>query len=222
MAELYLVSTPIGNMEDITLRALRILKEVDVIAAEDTRHTRKLLSRHDITGKTLLSYHDHNKGLVTSKLLKLLAEGNGVALVTDSGTPGISDPAFFLVREAVAAGVDIIPVPGPSAAVAALVSSGLPTDRFMFVGFLPKKKGKRKKLFEDLSKSDCTVVSYESPHRIASTIEMMAEVIPEHNVVIARELTKLHEEFLRGTAKELAEKLRTKKLRGEIVVLFRK
>lgn len=219
---LSLVATPIGNLEDVTLRCLRVLQEADVVAAEDTRRTGMLLSRHGIRAKALVSFNDHNARQRIPHLLDALRTGRNVAVVSDAGTPGINDPAFALVRAAVAEGIQVTPIPGPSAVIAALVCSGLPTDRFRFLGFLPKKKGQRRRLLEEMAGVDDTVVCFESPHRISSTLEMLAEVMPAHSVVIARELTKMHEEFLRGTAAELAGALREKQLRGEIVILFRK
>ena len=219
---LSLVATPIGNLEDVTLRCLRILQEVDVVAAEDTRRTGILLSRHGIRAKALMSFNDHNARQRIPHLLDALRVGKSVAVVSDAGTPGINDPAFVLVREAIAEGIPVSPIPGPSAVIAALVCSGLPTDRFRFLGFLPKKKGQRRRLLEEMAGVDDTVVCFESPHRISSTLEMLAEAMPAHSVVIARELTKMHEEFLRGTAAELAGALRGKQLRGELVILFRK
>lgn len=218
--QLYIVATPIGNLEDITLRALRILKEVNVIAAEDTRRTKKLLAHFGILGKRLITFHDHNKERKTPHLLRLFRAGNSIALVSDAGTPGISDPAFYLVRAAIETRIRVIPVPGANAAIAALASSGLPTDSFNFIGFLPKKKGQRMKLLAALAASMNTVICYESPHRIESTLKMMAEVMPEYQLVIARELTKLHESFLRGTVEDVYKLVKKKPLKGEIVLLF--
>lgn len=218
--QLFIVATPIGNLEDITLRALRVLKEADVIAAEDTRRTKKLLAHFSILGKQLLTFHDHNKERKTPHLLKLLKGGNSIALVSDAGTPGISDPAFYLVRAAIKLGINVVPVPGANAAIAALACSGLPTDSFQFIGFLPKKKGQRKRLLNELAVSMRTVVCYESPHRIESTLKMMVELMPEYQLVIARELTKFHESFHRGTVEDVYRKVKKKPLKGEIVLLF--
>ncbi len=217
---LYIVGTPIGNLEDITLRALKTLAEADLIAAEDTRRTRKLLSRCEIAGKRLESHHDHNKGARTPGLLRRLEQGESVALVTDAGTPGLSDPGYYLVKRAIEAGIDVVPIPGPSALTAALSSSGLPTDRFAFEGFLPVKSGRRQRRLEELSRETRTVVLFESPHRIAKLLSELEERMAGRQVVIARELTKIHEEFLRGTVREVAEKIGRRKARGEYVVLI--
>lgn len=218
--QLYIVATPIGNLEDITLRALRVLKEAEVIAAEDTRRTKGLLAHFTILGKQLVTFHDHNKERKTPHLLKLLEAGNSIALVSDAGTPGISDPAFYLVRAAIEAGIQVVPVPGANAAITALVCSGLPTDRFQFIGFLPKAKGQRKRLLSQLADSMSTVICYESPHRIEDTLKMMAEVMPDYQLVIARELTKLHECFHRGAVEEVQKEVKKAPLKGEIVLLF--
>ncbi len=212
---LYIVATPIGNLRDITLRAIAILKEADLILAEDTRRTKNLLDEYQIK-IPMRAYHDHNKEQATPKILKDLAAGKSIALVSDSGTPGISDPGFYLVRECAENNIPVSPVPGPNAAISALVCSGLPTDRFCFYGFLPKKKKKRKEIF---SKIICTTIFYESPYRVESTVQLMAEVMPEKKVVIARELTKKFEEFIRGTSKEVYEKIKGRKLKGEIVII---
>jgi len=217
---LYIVGTPIGNLEDITLRALKTLAEADLIAAEDTRRTRKLLSRCEIAGKRLESHHDHNKEARTPGLLRRLEQGESVALVTDAGTPGLSDPGYYLVKRAIEAGIDVVPIPGPSALTAALSSSGLPTDRFAFEGFLPVKSGRRQRRLEELSRETRTVVLFESPHRIAKLLSELEERMAGRQVVIARELTKIHEEFLRGTVREVAEKIGRRKARGEYVVLI--
>ena len=217
---LYIVGTPIGNLEDITLRALKTLAEADLIAAEDTRRTRKLLSRCEIAGKRLESHHDHNKEARTPGLLRRLEQGESVALVTDAGTPGLSDPGYYLVKRAIEAGIDVVPIPGPSALTAALSSSGLPTDRFAFEGFLPVKSGRRQRRLEELSRETRTVVLFEAPHRIAKLLSELEERMAGRQVVIARELTKIHEEFLRGTVREVAEKIGRRKARGEYVVLI--
>lgn len=219
MGTLYLVSTPVGNLEDITLRAIRILKEADLILAEDTRVTGKLLSHLDIK-KPMKSYHDHNKTKVTGRFIEQLLAGETVALVTDAGTPAIADPAFYIVREAIQSHIPVVPVPGATAFVPALISSGLPSDRFIFENFLPSKASKRKRLFEEMSKEKRTVIFYESPHRIEKVLKEMQEIIPNAAVVIAREITKLHEEFLRGTPAMLSAHFAVKKPKGEIVVLF--
>lgn len=219
MGTLYLVSTPVGNLEDITLRAIRILSEADLILAEDTRVTGKLLNHLEIK-KPMKSYHDHNKTKVTDRFIEQLLKGETIALVTDAGTPAIADPAFYIVREALQEGIPVIPVPGATAFVPALISSGLPSDRFIFENFLPSKASKRKRLFEEMKEEKRTTIFYESPHRIEKVLKEMEEVIPNTAVVVAREITKLHEEFLRGTPASLSAHFAIKKPKGEMVVLF--
>jgi 16S rRNA (cytidine1402-2'-O)-methyltransferase len=220
---LYLVATPIGNLEDITLRALRVLKEVDRIACEDTRQTQKLLNHFDISTPTL-SYHEHNEQARTVELVALLQQGGRVAVVSDAGTPAFSDPGFELVRAAVAAGVRVIPIPGANAALSALVASGLDTERFLYVGFLPAKPGARRTELETLASKNpgLTIVIYEAPHRILDTLTDVEAVCGEQvRVVVARELTKIHEEYLRGTASEVRLALSSRdRVRGEIVLLI--
>jgi len=216
---LYLVATPIGNLEDITLRALRTLKECDVVAAEDTRRTGQLLKHFGIT-KPLLSYFQFNEARRSEEILERLKQGQKIALVTDAGTPGISDPGERVVRAALAAGLGIEPVPGPSALVAALTASGLGTEEFHFIGFLPHKSGQRRKKLESLIDIAGTLVLYESPYRIEKLLAELSEVYPERQVVLARELTKKFEEFLRGTPAGLLDVLRTRSLKGEFVVLI--
>jgi len=219
-SKLYVIATPIGNLEDISLRALRILKEVDLIACEDTRHTQKLLTHFGITTRTV-SYHDHNEMQRATELLVSLEKGQRVALVTDAGMPGISDPGFRLISLAVQQGIQVIPVPGASAFLAALVASGLPTDSFHFNGFLPAKRAQRRKLLESIISSAYTQIFYESPHRIIESLEDIAEVLGiSRRLVIAREVTKLHEEFLRGSAGDLLEIARARELKGEITLLI--
>src|SRR5678816_2680865 len=204
---LYLVGTPIGNLEDITLRALRILKEADVIACEDTRQTQKLLHHYSIKTKTV-SYHEHNEMTRAAELVLDLERGARVALVTDAGMPGISDPGFRLITLAIRHRVSVVPIPGASAYLAALVASGLPTDSFRFSGFLPAKRGERRTILESIKASPRTQVFYEAPHRLVETVEDIVDVLgPERHIVIAREVTKLHEEFLRGRAEEVLETL---------------
>ncbi len=217
-ATLYLVATPIGNLEDITLRALRTLRECDVVAAEDTRRTGQLLSYFGIS-RPLLSYHRFNEAKRSEEILGRLARGGKVALVTDAGTPGISDPGERVVRAAVGAGFRVEPVPGACALVAALTASGLPTERFHFVGFLPVKSGRRKKVLESLSAIPGTLAFYESPYRIEKLLGELAGLHPTARVVLARELTKKFEEFLRGTPAELLERLKARSIKGEFVVL---
>ncbi len=215
---LYLVATPIGNLEDITLRALRILKEVDFIACEDTRRTRKLLAHYGI-GKRLVSYYDYNKEKKAPWLVKNLLEGKSIALVSDAGTPGISDPAFYLVRLAIREGVEITPIPGPNAALSALISSGLPTDRFVFEGFLPSKPGPRRRRLQDLESERRTLIFYESPHRLLATLQDMATIFGERRVALAKELTKRFERIIRGTIDQLIQQLSEGKVKGEWVIL---
>jgi 16S rRNA (cytidine1402-2'-O)-methyltransferase len=219
---LYVVATPIGNLEDITHRAVRILREVDQIACEDTRHTRKLLDRYGIS-KPLVSYHEHNEQTRSQELLRELAAGKNVALVSDAGTPLIADPGYRLVTLARAQGIAVSPVPGPSALLAALSASGLPTDSFVFGGFLPAKKTQRRKALEELKTSPATLVFYEAPHRILETLEDIAETLGPRPVTLARELTKIHEEFLQGTPLELREKLAGRPaLKGEFTLMIGK
>ncbi len=219
---LYVVATPIGNLEDITLRALRILREVDEIACEDTRQTRKLLDRHGIS-KPLVSYHEHNEQARAEELLRELEAGRNIALVSDAGTPLIADPGYRLVAEARAHGVTVSPIPGPSALVSALSASGLPTDSFYFGGFLPAKKTQRRKALDALKNSPATLVFYEAPHRIQEALEDIAEVLGPRRVTLGRELTKIHEEFLAGQAADLRDAL-TKRppLKGEITLMIGK
>lgn len=222
-ATLYLVGTPIGNLEDITLRALRVLKEVDVIACEDTRQTQKLLQHYAIATRTT-SYHEHNELTRSAELVKQMQEGASVALVTDAGMPGISDPGYRLITLAIRHEVPVVPVPGASAFLAALVASGLPTDSFRFGGFLPAKRGERRTALESIRTSPLTQVFYEAPHRILETLTDVVEVLgASRHVVVAREVTKLHEEFLRGPATEVLEKLKSRDaVKGEITLLIGK
>jgi len=220
---LYLVATPIGNLEDITLRALRVLKEVDVIACEDTRQTQKLLNHYAITTRTV-SYHEHNEMTRAAELVKDLHEGTSVALVTDAGMPGISDPGFRMISLAIRHHVPVVPIPGASAFLAALVASGLPTDSFRFSGFLPAKRGERRAALEAIRTSPRTQVFYEAPHRVVETLTDVDEVLGSaRHVVIAREVTKLYEEFLRGRAGEVLETLKSRDgVKGEITLLIGK
>ena len=220
---LYLVATPIGNLEDITLRALRILREVDVIACEDTRQTQKLLNHYSIPTRTT-SYHEHNEMTRSAELVKEMQEGASVALVTDAGMPGISDPGYRLITLAIRHHVPVVPVPGPSAFLAALVASGLPTDSFRFSGFLPAKRGERRAALEAIRNSPRTQVFYEAPHRIVETLTDLVELLGnDRHVVIAREVTKLHEEFLRGRAADILDSLKPRDaVKGEITLLIGK
>jgi 16S rRNA (cytidine1402-2'-O)-methyltransferase len=215
---LYLVATPIGNLEDITLRGLRVLREVALIAAEDTRHTQQLLSAYAITAR-LMSYREQNHAAASVRICEVLGAGMDVALTTDAGTPGLSDPGAALVAEVVARGFRVVPVPGPSAVIAALTASGLPTDRFLFLGFLPRKVGTVRKLLETLSKEVCTLVIYESPHRLGKTLSLLAEVLGARQAVVVRELTKQHETFDRGTLAELAPRYHEGTL-GEVTLVI--
>jgi len=220
---LYLVATPIGNLEDITLRALRILKGVELIACEDTRQTQKLLNHYGITTKTV-SYHEHNEMTKAAELVVDLEGGARIALVTDAGMPGISDPGFRLITLAIRHGVPVVPIPGSSAFLAALVASGLPTDSFRFSGFLPSKRGERRTLLESLRDSTRTEAFYEAPHRLVETLEDIVEVLgPARRIVVAREITKIHEEFLRGKAGDILATLKSRgDVKGEITLLIAK
>jgi 16S rRNA (cytidine1402-2'-O)-methyltransferase len=222
-ATLYLVGTPIGNLEDITLRALRVLKEVDVIACEDTRQTQKLLNHYAITTR-MTSYHEHNEIARSAELVKEIQEGASVALVTDAGMPGISDPGYRLITLAIQHHVPVVPIPGASAFLSALVASGLPTDSFRFSGFLPAKRGERRAALEEIKNSSRPQIFYEAPHRVVETLVDVVEVLGESRpVVIAREVTKLHEEFLRGGAAEVLENLKSREtVKGEITLLIGK
>ena len=216
---LYVVATPIGNLEDITLRALRVLKEVGLVACEDTRRTRTLLTHFGIH-VPVTSYFEHNKLAKGPAILKTLREGKSVALVTDAGTPGISDPGFLLVREAREAGIPVVPVPGPSAVVAALSAAGIPADSFVFDGFLPVKPGKRIHRLEALRELEMTRVCYESPHRILAALEAIGQVFGQAEIVVARELTKQFEEILRGTPEALRERFAAGTVRGEFTLVI--
>jgi 16S rRNA (cytidine1402-2'-O)-methyltransferase len=207
--------TPIGNLEDVTLRVLRSLREADVVACEDTRHTRRLLDRHGIEAR-LVSFHEHNERRRARELAQRVAEGAQVALVSDAGTPAVSDPGFVLVRECIARGLPVEVLPGPSAVVTALVASGLPAERWRFAGFLPRKEGE---LRAELERGSETLVAFESPGRLARTLRVTAEVDPDREVAVCRELTKLHEEVVRGTAREVAERF-AEGARGEIVLVL--
>jgi 16S rRNA (cytidine1402-2'-O)-methyltransferase len=216
---LYLVATPIGNLEDMTFRAIRTLKEVSMIAAEDTRQTRKLLTHFEVATR-LVSYHEHNKQASGPELVRLLLEGQSIALVSDAGLPAISDPGYDLVRMAVEVGVPVVPIPGANAALSALIASGLPTERFAFVGFLPREKKDQTKLLESLQHVQDTLLFYESPHRVGKTLLRMAEVWgAERRVCLARELTKRFEEFVRGTIAECLEHLEQYPSQGEYCVI---
>ena len=216
---LYLVATPIGNLQDFSFRAVETLKSVGVIACEDTRHTRKLLTHFGISNK-LVSYHEHNEAERAEELVKLLGDGVSVAVVSDAGTPGISDPSFRIVARTIEAGFEVVPIPGAAAFVNAAAASGLPTDSIYFGGFLPSKKGDRRKRLLETADIPATLVFYESPRRIAAALLDAADVLGDRAAVVAREITKLHEEFARGTLSELHAKFSTATVRGEIVLLI--
>lgn len=216
---LYIVATPIGNLEDITLRALETLKKVDIIACEDTRHSQILLRKYEIE-KKLLSYHAHSGQSKIDKLIDALKGGQKIALISDAGTPGISDPAYSLIKATLDEGIKIEPIPGPSAFLAAIVASGLPMNQFTYLGFIPTKKG-RQTLLKSLADEKRTVVFYESPHRIQKTLSQLEEFTGgERRIVIGRELTKIHEEFIRGTVTEVKEGFAERKPKGEFVVVL--
>ncbi|HVB99741.1 MAG TPA: 16S rRNA (cytidine(1402)-2'-O)-methyltransferase [Candidatus Dormibacteraeota bacterium] len=216
---LYLVATPVGNLEDITLRALRVLREADWIACEDTRQTRKLLARHEID-RPLVSYHEHNERERSSELIGRLEQGATVALVSDAGTPLVSDPGRDLVRLCLERQIPVIPIPGPSAFVAALVASGLDTGEFLFIGFLPPRAGERRRRLRELAPERRTLVMYEAPHRLTQTLGDALEIFGDRQAVVARELTKIHEEFSRGRLSELARRFQQNPPRGEITLLI--
>jgi 16S rRNA (cytidine1402-2'-O)-methyltransferase len=216
---LYLVATPIGNLQDASPRAAQVLREADIVLAEDTRVSRTLLAHLGID-RPLRPYHAHNEHRATAQVVQELADGRSVAVISDAGTPGIADAAFLLVREAIRRGVTVVPVPGACAAVCALVASGLPCERFVFENFLPNKSGRRQRVFAELATQTRTVIVYESPHRIVQALQDLAVVMPEVLAVVARELTKVHEEFRRGTPASLVEHFTAHPPRGEIVLLF--
>jgi len=219
VGKLYLVATPIGNLEDITLRALRILREVPLIAAEDTRRTHKLLQKYDISTPTI-SYHEHNKEAREEELLEALKAGD-VALVSDAGMPGLSDPGYELVRSAIDHGLEVVPVPGPSAPVAALVASGLPTDSFVFIGYLPRKVAERRALLDGLRSEQRTVILFEVPHRVQESLGEMEDILGgERPMALGRELTKIHEQILRGSIHEVREIVEGKPPRGEYTIMI--
>jgi len=218
-ATLYIIATPIGNLEDITYRAVRILGEVDLVAAEDTRHSLKLLNHFSIS-KPLTSYFDHNQQFKGERILNALRQGKSVALISDAGTPCISDPGYNLVRDAVAEGIPVVPVPGACAAIAALSGSGLPSDSFTFAGFPPARQGKRRAFLAGMGSLPGTLVLYEAPHRLEETLRDICETLGNRQVVVARELSKIYEEFIRGSVPEVIEAVAQGKARGEIVILI--
>ena len=216
---LYVVGTPIGNLEDITLRALRTLEEVDLIAAEDTRNTRRLLTRHGIN-RPLTALHEHNEDRRAAELISKLDQGAAMALVSDAGTPTLSDPGYRLIKDAAAAGIRVVPIPGPSAAVAALSVSGLPTDAFLFLGFPPRKRGKRLTFLHRAAEDKRTLIFYESPKRMADLLADLQEIMGERRAVLAREMTKAYEEFIRGSLNEIALEVKKRRgLKGECTLL---
>ncbi len=216
---LYLVTTPIGNLEDITLRAIRTLKEVDLIACEDTRHTRRLLDHFNII-KPMISYHEHNEQGRAAELVARIQAGESVAIVTDAGSPGISDPAYRVVCAAIEAGISVIPIPGVAALIAGLTASGLPTDSFLFAGFLPNKRGARRSRLEELENIQSTLVFYETPHRIREALKDILEILGDRRASLARELTKLHEQFIRGTVSEVIDQMEKNEPRGEMTLVI--
>jgi 16S rRNA (cytidine1402-2'-O)-methyltransferase len=216
---LYIVATPIGNLEDITLRALRVLREVDLIAAEDTRHTQILLAHHGIHA-TLTSYHEHNERAKAQALVARLEQGTNIALVSDAGTPAISDPGFRLVVEAIRAGLRIVPVPGASALSAVLSASGLPTDRFVFEGFLPAKKKQRRERLQAVRGESRTLIFYETPHRLKDSLDDIGEILGDRGITLAREVTKMHEEFLRGRVSEIFHQIADREIKGELTLVI--
>ena len=220
LGKLYLVATPIGNLEDITIRAINILKEVDLIAAEDTRHTLKLLNHYEIS-KPLISYHRHNEDVKSDILIRKLLTGQNIAIVTDAGTPGISDPGEEIVKEAIKNEIDVIPIPGACALTNALIASGLNTKEFAFYGFLPLNKKNRNSIFERLKKEDKTIILYEAPHKLVKTLEDILESVGDVSCVLAKELTKIHEEFIRGSISAIIKKLNEKDcIKGEYIILL--
>jgi 16S rRNA (cytidine1402-2'-O)-methyltransferase len=219
---LYIVATPIGNLEDLTYRGVRVLREADLIACEDTRQTRKLLDHYGID-KPLISYHEHNEIRRAEELVAKLKAGSNVAQVSDGGMPGISDPGYRVVKLAVEERIQVVPIPGPSAVITAIAASGLPTDAFEFRGFLPAKAGQRRTVLEQIGRAERTVIFYEAPHRIVQSLEDVANILGPHRpVVVARELTKLHEEFIRGAAQKVLEAAQRRELKGEITLLIGK
>jgi 16S rRNA (cytidine1402-2'-O)-methyltransferase len=217
---LYVVATPIGNLEDITLRALRVLKEVNLIAAEDTRHTQKLLGHYDIR-TPLTSYHEYNERTKARPLVERLLQGQNIALVTDAGVPAISDPGYRIVVEAIKAGIQVTPIPGASALTAVLSACGLPTDRFVFEGFLPPRKKERRDQLEALRGEMRTIVCFEAPHRLLESLQDIHELLGDREVVVAREVSKVYEEFLRGLTGELIDKLAGREIRGELTIVIK-
>ena len=217
--KLYITATPIGNLGDLTFRAKEVLETVDLIACEDTRHSRILLNHYGIK-KPLLSFHSHSGKMKVDKIIQYLENGDDVALISDAGTPGISDPGYVLIQSALENGIEVIPIPGASAVITALCASGLPTDKFLYLGFLPTKKG-RQTLFRKIAQSDYTIVFYESPHRLTKTLKQLKEYLkPNTKITVAKELTKIYETFFRGTIDGIEKKLPSGKPKGEYVVMI--
>ena len=216
---LYLVATPIGNLDDITLRAIKVLGDVNLIACEDTRHTRKLLT-HFGTNTRTISYHEHNERERAAELLERLKNGENIAVVSDAGTPGISDPGFRLVQVAIENDIPVVPIPGAAAFVSALIASGIPTDEFFFAGFLPSRATARRAKLKELQALPATLIFYEAPHRLAASLRDASEILGQRNAVVARELTKVHEEIARGSLGELASRYESESVRGEIVLVI--
>ena len=219
IGKLYIVATPIGNLEDITLRALRILKEVDLIAAEDTRQTLKLLNHYEIN-KPLISYHRHNEDIKSEILIEKLKNGENIALVSDAGTPGICDPGEEVIKKAIEENIEVIPIPGACAMVNALICSGISTKEFEFLGFLPLNKKLRKEKLDEIKNSNKTIIIYEAPHKMKSTLEDLKEILNNRRIILARELTKIHEEFIRKNIDELLEDIDN--LKGEMILIIEK
>ena len=216
---LYIIATPIGNLEDITLRAIRILKEVDLIAAEDTRHTLKLLNHLEIS-KPLISYHRHNEEIRAEELIKELKTGKNIGLVSDAGTPGICDPGEEIIKKCIEESIKVVPIPGACAMINALITSVISTKEFIFLGFLPLNKKSRKEKLEEIKNANKTIILYEAPHKLKNTLNDLSDILQSREVVLARELTKIHEEYIRGTVKELMEK--TDNLKGEMILIIEK
>lgn len=217
--KLYLVATPIGNLEDITLRAINVLKNVDLIAAEDTRHTLKLLNHLEIS-KPLISYHRHNEEIRAEELIKELKTGKNIGLVSDAGTPGICDPGEEIIKKCIEESIKVVPIPGACAMINALITSGISTKEFIFLGFLPLNKKSRKEKLEEIKNANKTIILYEAPHKLKNTLNDLSDILQSREVVLARELTKIHEEYIRGTVKELMEK--TDNLKGEMILIIEK
>ncbi len=220
--KLYIVSTPIGNLKDITFRAIETLKEVDIIACEDTRVAKKLLNRYKIEKKHLISYYEPVEEKIIPKIINLLKEGKNIALISDAGTPTLSDPGYKLVKEAIKENIEVISIPGAFAAVVALSVSGLPTDKFIFLGFLPTKESKKREILDKFGALNTTIIIYESPHKLLKTVSLIKEIFPKADIVIAKELTKIHEKFIRGSIDEVIKYLNENPeiIKGEFVILL--